>query len=114
VDDKLPQKNDITSPKREFWKLLQYVPRCNSKEVTCVVTETIIKQTDEEHRMITSLHQHASRPAPGPAQPPIQRALGALSPGGEAVHSSPSSAEVKNAWSYTSIPTIRLYGVVFS
>jgi hypothetical protein len=32
---------------------------------------------------------------------------------GEADQSPPSSAEVKNAWSYTSIPPIRLYGVVF-
>jgi hypothetical protein len=28
--------------------------------------------------------------------------------------SPPSSAEVKNAWSYTSIPTISLHGVVFN
>jgi len=26
----------------------------------------------------------------------------------------PSSAEAKNAWSYTSTPTIRLHGVVLS
>jgi hypothetical protein len=32
----------------------------------------------------------------------------------EAGHSLPSSTEVKNAWSYTSILPIRLYGVVFS
>jgi hypothetical protein len=32
-------------------------------------------------------------------------------PGREADHSPPSSAEVKNAWSYTSTPTIRLHGV---
>jgi hypothetical protein len=42
-------------------------------------------------------------------QPPIQWVPGALSlgtkrPGCEADHSPPSSAEVKNAWSYTSIP----------
>jgi hypothetical protein len=36
-------------------------------------------------------------------------------PGGEAAtHSPPSSAEVKNAWSYTSTPPIRLDGVVLS
>jgi len=27
---------------------------------------------------------------------------------------SPSSAEIKNAWSYTSIPILRLHGVVLS
>jgi hypothetical protein len=51
----------------------------------------------------------ASRPALGPTQPPIQWVLGALflvvkRPGREADHSPPSSAEVRNAWSYTSTP----------
>jgi hypothetical protein len=55
----------------------------------------------------------------GPTQPPIQWIPGALSlevkrPGREADHSLPSSAEVKNAWSYTSTPAIRLDGVVLS
>jgi hypothetical protein len=35
-------------------------------------------------------------------------------PGCEADHSPPSSAEVKNAWSYTSTPSTRLCGVVLS
>jgi hypothetical protein len=35
-------------------------------------------------------------------------------PGHEADHSPPSSAKVKNAWSYTSTPPIRLHGVVLS
>jgi hypothetical protein len=60
-----------------------------------------------------------SRTALGPTQPPIQWVLGALSlgvkwPGREADHSPPSSAEAKNAWSYTSNPPIRLHGVVFN
>jgi hypothetical protein len=59
----------------------------------------------------------ASRPALGPTQPPIQWVPGFLSlgikrPGSEADHSSPSSALIKNAWSYTSTPPIRLHGVV--
>jgi hypothetical protein len=37
-----------------------------------------------------------------------------IGPGSEADHSPPSSAEVKNAWIYTSIPPIRLHGVVLS
>jgi hypothetical protein len=50
-----------------------------------------------------------SRTALGPTQPPIQWVLEALSLGvkwleSEVDHSSPSSAEVKNAWSYTSTP----------
>jgi hypothetical protein len=61
----------------------------------------------------------ASRPALGSTQPPIPGVPGALSlavkqPGREADHSSASSAEVKNAWSYTSILPIRLHGVVLS
>jgi len=35
-------------------------------------------------------------------------------PGREANHSISSSAEVKNAWSYTSTPSTLLHGVVLS
>jgi hypothetical protein len=72
-----------------------------------------------------------SRTALGPTQAPIQRIPGALSlwvkrPGREADHSPPCSAELKNAWSYTSTPPyvstawclikqwVRFYGVVHS
>jgi len=52
-----------------------------------------------------------SRPAPGPTQPPLQWVQGALTPwikqpGYEADHLPPSSAKVKNVWSYTSIPPL--------
>jgi hypothetical protein len=61
----------------------------------------------------------ASRTALGPTQPPIQWVPGALSlgvkqPGRQADHSPPSSAEVKNAWSYTATTPICLHGVVIS
>jgi hypothetical protein len=39
---------------------------------------------------------------------------GGKATGGEADHSPPSSAEVKNAWNYNSAPPIRLHGVVLS
>jgi len=50
-----------------------------------------------------------SRLALGPTQPPILWVPWALTtgikwPGLEADHSPPSSAEVKNAWNYTSTP----------
>jgi hypothetical protein len=50
-----------------------------------------------------------SRPALGPTQLPIQwvpgaHSLGVKRPGREADHSLPFSAEIKNAWIYTSIP----------
>jgi hypothetical protein len=61
----------------------------------------------------------ASITALGPTQPPVQWVPGVLSsavkqPGREADSSPPSSAESKNEWSYTSSPTIHLYGVVIS
>jgi hypothetical protein len=61
----------------------------------------------------------ASRPALMPTQPPTQWVRGTLSlgvklPGRKPDHSLPSSAEVKNAWSYTFTPPICLYGVVLS
>jgi hypothetical protein len=53
----------------------------------------------------------------GPPNLLPNRYQGALSlevklPGREADHSPPSSAQVKNAWSYTSTPPMRLSGVV--
>jgi hypothetical protein len=38
--------------------------------------------------------------------------LGVRRPGCEADYSPPSIAEVKNAWSYTSTPPVRLHSVV--
>jgi hypothetical protein len=60
-----------------------------------------------------------SRPALVSTQLPIQWIPGALSlgikrPVREADHSSPSSAEVKNAWSSTSTHLVRHHGVVLS
>jgi hypothetical protein len=60
-----------------------------------------------------------SRPVLGPTQLPIQWVPGALTlgakrPGRVADHSPPSSAEVKNAWSFAFPSLIRLYGVVFN
>jgi hypothetical protein len=40
----------------------------------------------------------------GPTQPPIQWVPWVKRPGREAVHSPPTSAEVKNKWIYTSTP----------
>jgi hypothetical protein len=59
----------------------------------------------------------ASRRALGPTQPPIQSVQGALSlavkrPVLEANNSPPSSADVKNVWSYISTFPIRLHAVV--
>jgi hypothetical protein len=61
----------------------------------------------------------ASRTALGPTHTPIPWLPGALSLevkrlGREADHSPPSTAEGKNARSYTSTPPIRFHGVVLS
>ena len=49
-----------------------------------------------------------SKPALGPTH---RSFLGVKRPGRDADHSSPTSAEVKDGWSYTSTPTICLHGV---
>jgi hypothetical protein len=74
---------------------------------------------DSRRGLETFLFTTVSRTALGPTQPPIQWVPGAISlevkrPGREADRSPPSSAKVKNAWSYTSTPPIRLHGVVLS
>jgi hypothetical protein len=53
----------------------------------------------------------ASRPTLGPTQLPVMGTQGIKSPGRVAESSAPSSAEFKNVWSYTTIPTC-LHGVV--
>jgi hypothetical protein len=62
-----------------------------------------------------SLH-HRVQTGSGAHPPPIQWVSGALSlevkrSGRKADHSLPSSAEVKNAWSYTFTPPIHLHGM---
>jgi len=54
-----------------------------------------------------------------PTQHPVQWVLRAFPPvvkqlGHEGDHSPPSHAMVKDAWSYTSVPPIRLHGMVLS
>jgi len=65
------------------------------------------------------LYATSSRPTLELTQPLIQWVPGALSlgvkrPVSEADRSPPSSSEVKNAWSYTSTPPIRLHSLVLS
>jgi len=55
----------------------------------------------------------------GATQSTIQLVPGALTsgikwPGREADHLPPSSSDIKNACSYTSIPSIRLHGMVLN
>jgi hypothetical protein len=70
---------------------------------------TVIKGFESRPWVGIFLFSTESRPALGPTKPPIQWVPGAVSPrvkrpGDETDHSLPSSAEVKNAWRYASIP----------
>jgi len=60
------------------------------------------------HRVQTATGDHTHLPVPEILTPRLKRS------GLEADHSPPSSAEVKNAWSYISTSPIRLHGVVLS
>jgi hypothetical protein len=73
----------------------------------------------EQQRLDIFLSTTASRPVLGPTQPPIQWVPGVLSlgvkrPGRETDHLPPSSAEIKNVWSFTSTPPICLHGMGLS
>jgi hypothetical protein len=77
------------------------------------------RRFDSRQELGIFLFTTASRPALGLTQPPIQSIPAALPlrvkrPRREAYYSPASSTEVKNAWSYTSTPPIRLHGVVLS
>jgi len=66
-----------------------------------------------------SLPATASIPTLGSTQPVIQwvyqvLSLGIKQPERESDHSFPSSAAVKNSWSYTSSPPVRLHGAVLN
>jgi hypothetical protein len=65
------------------------------------------------------IHSTCQQLALGPTQPPVQwlpeaLSLGVKRLGCDADHSPPPNAKVKNSWSYTSTPPIRLHGVVLS
>jgi hypothetical protein len=94
--------------------------RVQHNELSCLLpSPTAIMMTVLVSWDFTLTWEFFSSTALGPTQPPIKWVPGALSlgvkrPGREADHSPPTSAEDKNAWSYTSTPPIRLRGVVFS
>jgi hypothetical protein len=72
---------------------------------------------ESRQRLRAFLFTTVSRPALGPTQPPMKwipgfLSLGVKRPWREADYSPPSRAKVNNAWRYTSIPPIRLHGVV--
>jgi len=57
------------------------------------------------HQRAVFVFTTASRPDLGPTQPPIQFVWVVKGPKCEVNHSPETSAEVMNAWSYTSIPS---------
>jgi hypothetical protein len=86
-----------------------YNPRINSETGIALGYGMVYRGSESWQGLGTSLFTTASRPVLDPTQPPIQWVLWALSlgvkrPAREADHSPQSSAEVTNAWSYTSTP----------
>jgi hypothetical protein len=97
---------------------------CDEQGVGCVCSyycrsHESIHIEDSFMKQWIFLFTTASRPTLEPIQPPIQWVPRYLSlwvkwPEREVGRSSPSSAEIVNVWSYTSIPPVCLYGVVLS
>jgi hypothetical protein len=90
---------------RCFWIINSAVRKYNIKN-----TRFIVSAVGKYHRGQNGSGVH-------PASYPMGTgalSLGVKRPGREAEHSPPSSAEVKNAWNYTSTPSICLHGVVLS
>jgi hypothetical protein len=81
-----------------------------------MVTDLRAVQREFDSRQVLGrfLLATASRLALGSAQPLIQWLSWVKQSGNEADHSPPSDAKVKSAWSYTSTPPVRFYGVVLS
>jgi hypothetical protein len=68
----------------------------------------LVDKPEEMNRLGGLATQPLIHWVPGASTPGVKQ------PGREADHSPPSSAEVKNAWSYTSTPPIRLGGVALN
>jgi hypothetical protein len=85
---------------------------CKDREVESVHPRRYLDCDLRRFTLDTNCHQLSTQT---PTQwVPGTLSLGVKQPGREADHSPPSSAEVKNAWSYTSTPSIRLHGMALS
>jgi hypothetical protein len=96
---------------KEFSRLigLEYEPGERSRYGNWLRAGRPRGRSSSPGRVNNFLFSTATRPAPGPTQPPIQWVLGTHSPGvkrqgREADHSPPGSAEVKKIWIYISTP----------
>jgi hypothetical protein len=89
---------------------IQVYPPCESgwsSRYSDYATDWTSEEPCFDSRLVQEIYllSKATRPVLGPTQPLIQRTAGALSqgvklPGRKGDHSPPSSAEVKNEWSY--------------
>jgi hypothetical protein len=91
---------------------MKHKSKCNIKREVIVLGYRLDDQRFRSQQGLgIFLFATTSRPVLGPSQPPIQWVPGTLFLGlkqsrHEADHSPPPSAEIKNAWSYTSIPSV--------
>jgi hypothetical protein len=96
----------------------QLVIKYNAELSTVISISTRIRagrpEFDYRQRQGYFLFATACRPTLGPTLIPIQWVAGVKRLECEADHSPPSSAEVNNAWSYTSSDPLPLHGAVLT
>jgi hypothetical protein len=105
------EETDVQKHRKQFTGIFLFVEKWSRGSSVGIATRLRAGRPgfDSQQDLEIFLFPTVSRTALGPTQPPVPWVPGALSlgvkrPGREANHSPPSSAEVKNVWTYTSTP----------